>query len=281
MSHYNTLGVSDSAAPDEIKKAYRKLASQHHPDKGGDTAKFQQIEEAYRVLSDPNQKAQYDAQLRGGPSGFRFTVNGQDIDGGVPPGMEDIFSRFGFNFGHNPFHQPRKNKDLRVDITLDLASTLQPQTKTVSIQTTNGDRQTVEIQVPRTISNGASIKYSGLGDNFFNTLPRGDLYVHFTVPNTKDFDVIDTVHLGTRLEIDCLSAIVGCERQITTLDGKEFLVTIPPGTTFGTKLRIKGQGRWYPDRNERGDIYILIFVDVPNDLSEEDKDLIRDIISRR
>ena len=102
-NHYETLGVSKSATPEEIKRAYRKLASQHHPDKGGDTAKFQQVEEAYRVLSDPAQRQQYDNPQPQG--GFNFNFN----NSGVPPEMQDIFRNFGFNFNAgSPFRQQRK-----------------------------------------------------------------------------------------------------------------------------------------------------------------------------
>ena len=98
MTHYATLGVGENANADEIKKAYRKLASQHHPDKGGDTVKFQEIQTAYDTLHDPAKREQYDYE-RKNPSGMRFTVNGQDFGGGMPPGMEDMFRNFGFNFG--------------------------------------------------------------------------------------------------------------------------------------------------------------------------------------
>ena len=96
MSHYDTLGIAKTATPEEIKRAYRKLASQHHPDKGGDTAKFQQVEEAYRVLSDPQQRAQYDNPQ---PNNIHFNFgHDQNIN------IDEIFSRFGFNniFGQHP-----------------------------------------------------------------------------------------------------------------------------------------------------------------------------------
>lgn len=100
MTHYSTLGVADTATPDEIKKAYRKLAGQYHPDKeGGDKTRFQEVQKAYEVLSDPQKKQQYDMERSGRlPGGFRFTVNGQDVDR-VPGGMDDLFRNFGFNFG--------------------------------------------------------------------------------------------------------------------------------------------------------------------------------------
>ena len=179
---YETLGVPTGASEDEIKKAYRKLASQHHPDKGGDTAKFQEIQNAYETLSDPQKRAQHDNPNpfghQGGDSHFEFHFGGGD--------PHDIFQQFfqhGFG-GHNPFQQrqqPRRNKDLRINLTINLQETLAEQKKTVSVQTTKGDRFNVDVNIPRGVSNGTTIKYTQMGDNMFDSLTRGDLYVIITV----------------------------------------------------------------------------------------------------
>lgn len=281
MSHYDTLGVANTATPDEIKKAYRKLASQHHPDKGGDTAKFQQIEEAYRILSDTNQRAQYDSQLRGNPGGFRFTVNGQDING-FPPEMGDIFNKFGFNFGgHDPFaqfrqQQPKRNKDMRVELRVDLEDTLNQNKKVISVQTTNGERQTIEVDIPRGIHNGSQIKYPGLGDNFFTSIPRGDLYIHFTINPHPKFQ-ISGYDLFTNIDINALDAIIGCSVEFLTLDGKTFELTVPPGTQFGTKFKIGGQGLYAMNQSARGNLYLIANIVIPTDLSEDKLETIRQL----
>ena len=182
---YETLGVPKGASEDEIKKAYRKLASQHHPDKGGDTAKFQEIQTAYETLSDPQKRAQHDNPNpfssfdngNGTHFEFHFGNGGNDI-------FEHIFRQGPFG-GPNPFnqrhHQPRRNKDLRVLLTVNLSDTLSDQKKTISVQTTKGDRYNVDVQIPRGVSNGTTITYSGMGDNMFETLTRGDLYVIINV----------------------------------------------------------------------------------------------------
>jgi len=275
MTHYETLGVSENANADEIKKAYRKLASQHHPDKGGDTAKFQAIQSAYDILQDPAKRERYDHE-RHNPGGMRFTVNGQDFGGNMPPGMDDIFRNFGFNFGGgfpggNPFghmQQPRRNKDLRIDIPVTLASTLQDQTKTISVQTTNGHRENVEIHIPRGATHGTQIKYPKLGDNFFNTLERGDLYVHISLQPHPPFevngmDVITTVH------VDCLTAIVGGDIEVEGIDGSKFVVNLPQGTQPNTQLRIRDQGVWQIHGSTRGNLYVKIAITVPRNLTEE------------
>ena len=274
MTHYATLGVAKTATPEEIKRAYRKLASQHHPDKGGDTARFQEIEAAYRVLSDPGQRQQYDNPQ---PQGVHFNFNGNDFDG-FPPGMEDILSRFNFGPGH-PFgrhQQPRRNKDLRVEIAVSLLDTFQDQRKTLSIQTTNGHRENLEIGVPRGVGHGTQIKYPGLGDTFFNTLPRGDLYVVVHLQQHDKYQV-QGLDLVSTLEINCFEAILGSSIEVNTVDNRTLSLQIPPGTQNGTILRIRDEGLYQMHSNVRGNILIRIGVTVPQHLNEHQKDLIRQI----
>ena len=250
MTHYATLGVAENASPEEIKKAYRRLASQHHPDKGGDTQRFQEIQTAYDVLSDSSRRQQYDMQRQGPGPGFRFTVNGQEMSG-MPGGMEDLLRGFGFNFGGgfpggDPFghvRQPRRNKDLRIDIPVTLASTFEEQKKTISVQTTNGHRETVEVTIPRGVTTGTQIKYSGLGDNFFGSLARGDLYVNFVVTPPPGY-FIDGLDIITTAEVDCLDAITGGELEVAGIDDTKFSLSIPAGIQHGTMLRIAGHGIW-------------------------------------
>lgn len=264
MTHYDTLGVGEAASPDEIKQAYRRLANQHHPDKGGDTNKFQQIQSAYEILSDEQRRAQYDAERRGA-GGFRFSVNGHPFEQHFG-GMEDIFSQFGFNpFGGDPFahvRQPRKNKDLRIKILVKLEETLSTQNKTISVQTTNGERTTVHVQIPRGVTTGTTIKYAGLGDNLFNTLPRGDLYVQFEILGNQNFEV-NGVDLMTNININTIEAIVGCTKNITGIDGKIFSVTIPQFTQNNSKLRIKDQGLYNMNSELRGNLIVNISLVTP------------------
>lgn len=268
MSHYDTLGVPKTATPNEIKKAYRKLASQHHPDKGGDTAMFQKIEEAYRVLSDPAKKEEYDNPSQ--RHGFR------DFKDGMPPGMEDVFRQFGFHFGGFRQQQPKRNKDLRVDIVVQLADTLVQKTQVISLQTTNGTRETVSVDIPRGVQHGLQLKYSGLGDNFFTNLPRGDLYVRIIVQPHPKFQV-HGIDLLTTIDINCLNAIIGCEQSFVSLDGKEFTLKVPPGTQPGSKFKVGGHGLYAMNQEERGNLYLVANVTVPTDLSAEQIETIRKI----
>ena len=279
MTHYNTLGVGESATQEEIKKAYRKLASQHHPDKGGDTAKFQEIEAAYRILSDPAQKDQYDHERRN-PGGVRFNVNGHDFHHDMPPNMHDLFRNFGFDFGGhgNPFggfHQapPRRNRDLQVRVPIKLASIIADQAMTISIQTTKGDRENIEITVPRGAQNGTQIKYPGLGDNFFDTLPRGDLYVQLIMEPHPGFEIMD-LDVATTHSIDCFTAMLGGDIRVANYDGSILTVSVPAGTQPGQMLRIANYGIWQVHSLIRGNLIVKINVTIPKALNSEQVELI-------
>lgn len=276
MTHYETLGISESASQEEIKKAYRKLANQHHPDKGGDTNQFQQIQAAYDAISDEQRRAQYDAE-RQGTGGFRFSVNGHDVGSGMPPGMEEMLRNFGFAFGHgfanntdpfSPFRQTRRNKDLQIELIISLASTLQEQVKIINVKTTSGESYPVEVKIPRGVKPGSTVKYTGLGDNFFGSLPRGDLYVKINLEANSEFG-IDNLDLHKTLDITCVTAMIGGICQITGIDGRVFDVTIAPGTQHGTRLRIANQGLYAMNQNIRGSLIINVKITVPTTLSSD------------
>lgn len=276
MTYYEILGVTEKATDQEIKRAYRKLASQHHPDKGGDKAKFQEIQSAYDTLSDSNKRQQYDMQRTGGGfREFRFHTNGMGH-----PNIDEIFRSFGF--GEDPFggfrQQQRRNKDLRITIPVPLASTLEEQKKTVSVSTTNGERTTVEVTIPRGVTSGTNIRYTGLGDNLFNTIPRGDLYVQINVHNAENF-VVNGIDLYTPVSVNCLLAITGGKVMVTGLDERTFELTIPPGTQAGTRFRLGGQGLYRMNDIVRGDLYAEVVITVPTDLSKEQLELINSLIN--
>jgi DnaJ-class molecular chaperone len=277
MNAYETLGVDRGATDEEIKKAYRKLAGQHHPDRGGDTAKFQEIQTAYDTLSDPQKRAQHDNPnpFHGHPghSGFEFHF---DTGGGV----NDIFQQFfnqGFGQG-NPFHrqaQPRRNKDLRINLQITLADTLENQIKTVSVMTTKNERFNVDVNIPRGVSNGTTIKYSQMGDTFFDSLTRGDLYVIINIIPDDRFEV-HGINLVSNLEISSVDAMTGCEKQIMGVDGKMFNIKIPVGCQYGQKFGLQSQGLYQMNTNVRGDLIVNVLVKTPV-LNEEQLNILRTI----
>lgn len=258
---YDILGVPNGASEDEIKKAYRKLAAKHHPDRGGNTAKFQEIQSAYDTLTDPVKRQQHDNPNpfgQAGPGHFEFHFGN---------GPQDIFDQFfhqGFG-GRNPFQhaQPRRNKDLRININITLSSTLEDQDKTVSVQTTKGDRFTVDVNIPRGASQGTTIKYQGMGDNFFESLTRGDLYVIVNVIPDDRYQV-HGLNLLYPLEVDALDAITGSDYEVSGLDGRIFMVKIPQGCQHGTKFGLAGQGLYQMYSHARGDLVVDVVIKTPN-----------------
>jgi curved DNA-binding protein len=161
MDHYQTLGVGRNATADEIKQAYRRMAARHHPDRGGDTSAFQNIEQAYRVLSDPQARAQYDnprPQFHGFESDFM--TSGFDFD--------SIFNMFGAKFHHNIKPQAR------IQVWLELRDVITIKKQIIHVNTTQG-QQAVEITVPTGVEDGDTVQYSGIA-------PGGlDLIVTFRI----------------------------------------------------------------------------------------------------
>ena len=274
---YETLGVPKGASDAEIKRAYRKMAGQHHPDKGGDTIKFQEIQSAYETLSDPQKRQQHDnpfAQHHQGPNGSHFEFN---FGGGAGP--EDIFQLFfSQGFGNNPFQrqaQPRRNKDLRINLQITLAETLNDIHKSVSVQTTKGERFTVDVNIPRGVGNGTTIKYSQMGDNFFDSLTRGDLYVIINIIADQRFE-LHGLNLVSNLEINSIEAMTGCDKIIQGIDGREYNIKIPKACQFGTKFGLQGQGLYQMNTDARGDLIVNVTVKTST-LSDEQLNILRNI----
>jgi curved DNA-binding protein len=275
-NYFDILGVGEGATDDEIKKAYRSLAMKHHPDRGGDQAKFQEIQEAYAVLSDPQKKAEWDQMRRGGfqhfhqqhhpggfPGGFHFNFGGGGIN------IDEIFR----NFNNDPFGQgfrnappPRRNKDLRVTVELDLSETLEKQTKHISVKHLNGSRQTVTVEIPRGVNNQMQMKYANYGDSSYGDLPPGDLYIEFRVRPSPDF-IVEGIDLIRLIKLNCIDAITGTTLNIKGLDGTEFSWNVPVGTQHATKFRIPFQGLWAVDQPIRGNLIIVADLFVPNNLT--------------
>jgi curved DNA-binding protein len=254
--YYSILGVQRAATPDEIKKAYRKLASQHHPDKGGDTAKFQEIEEAYRVLSDPQQRAAHDnPQSQGFPGGFQF--HSQPFD------FNNIFNMFGTQFQQN--QRPRAAQ-ARMTLWIQLSDVASGGTRTVSIGS-NAGNQIVDLDIPLGVEDGATVAYQGLA-------PGGiDLIVTFRIhPNPKWQR--DGFNLLTDQKVSVWTLITGGEIMVKDILNRELNVTIPPNMQPGLMLRCRGRG--LPDRgNNPGDMMIRIQAEIPPNIPDDLLALIR------
>jgi DnaJ-class molecular chaperone len=199
--------------------------------------------------------------------------------------MEDMLRNFGFSFGtgfannadpFNVFRQPRRNKDLQIEIVVSLASTLEEQVKIISVKTSNGNTYPVEVKIPKGVRPASTVKYSGLGDNLFASLPRGDLYVKINIEANTKFGV-ENYDLHKTIEIDCVRAMLGTVVAVTGLDGRIFELNIPSGTQPGTRLRIQNQGLYVMNQNIRGSLLVSVKITVPAHLTDNQKQTLKEL----
>ena len=256
MDHYQTLGVAKNATPDDIKKSYRKLASKHHPDKGGDTATFQKIEEAYRILSDPNQRQQYDSPMPqgnpfgGAPGGFNFNFNGHDLN--------DLFGQM-FNQQRNP-RQANQPHIFRTSINITLEQSYTGGSQPMRLQTPHGTHA-VNIEIPKSVTDGGQMRYE-------NLIPSASLLVEFRVAPHLKFER-KAMDLYCNQQVSVLDLIVGSEFEFTTISGKTLMVRVPPKTQPFMHLKIAGEGMPIPNSSIFGDQIILLKPFIPDIIDEE------------
>jgi DnaJ-class molecular chaperone len=244
MDHYQTLGVAKSATPDEIKKAYRKLAAIHHPDKGGDTAQFQKVQQAYETLSDPEKRNQYDNpmnmnHMNGFPGGFNFNVNGFDIN--------DIFSQMFAN------SRRQQTTNYRTVLHVTLEQVYRGDEQVLNLNTHSGS-QIIKIQIPKGINHGQTMRYE-------NLIRDGILLVDFFIHPHPKFER-DGPNLFSVHEVDIFDLVIGSTFEFTTVSGKKLTVRIPPKTQPGAKLRLAKEGM--PVNHDFGDQYILLKPYIPD-----------------
>ncbi|MBX4189435.1 J domain-containing protein [Candidatus Parcubacteria bacterium] len=281
--YYKILGVEKSASEEDIKKAFRKLAHQYHPDKsGGDEAKFKEANEAYAVLSDKEKRRQYDTFGSAGPGmgggsqgGFDASDFGFDFSNFSQAGFDagdlgDILSSI---FGGR---RVRRGRDIAVDIELSFQESIFGAERKVVINSKFVKQKEVGIQTPPGIDNGQMIRMAGLGETLEGGVP-GDLYVKVHVRRHPTLRK-EGYNLVMDLDIKLSEALLGSERRIATLDG-ELTLKIPSGTNSGTILRVKGKGVPHVPASSgikggRGDLYVRIIVKMPERLSKDAKKLI-------
>lgn len=262
MDHYSTLGVARDASPDDIKRAYRKMASAHHPDKGGDKAKFQQVQAAYDTLSDPGRRQQYDNPQ---PQGFHFDFGpGQ---GGFD--FSNIFEMFGARFNHgHPHQQQQRQQQTRMSLWIKLEDVAAGGRRPVAIGTHQGT-QTVDIDIPYGINDGDHVQYAGIGPN------KTDLIVQYRIhPNPKWHR--NGLHLTVDHHVSVWDCIVGGETVLTDILGNQLTLTIPPLTQPNSLLRLKGRG--LPGRQTPpGDLLVRIQARMPSSIDPKLTEAIREL----
>ena len=263
---YKTLGVDKKAAPDEIKKKYRALARELHPDKTkGDSVqeeKFKGISEAYEILSDSKKRAEYDeARSLFERGGFRAPTGGQnfqggdfsDIFGGGNP--QDIFSNL---FGGGGRRAPRKGQDLQTEATITFRESIFGTNLDLRLGTDRGAAQNITARVPAGVNDGAKIRVKGKGAP--GEAGPGDLFILLHVKAHPIFSR-KAENLKLVLPITFAEAALGADVKVPVMSGDEVTVRIAPGTPTGRTLRVKGRG--ITKGSHTGDLLVTVEVQVP------------------
>lgn len=279
---YKILGVSKDVSEAELKKVYRKLARQYHPDSNpGDTAaeaKFKEVSEAYSVLSDPTQRKEYDA-VRAMGGGARFTGAGPNMGGG---GFEDVFSNLfggagarggfggagGFPGGFGGFGGPTPGADLTASVTIDFIDGVRGATKKLSFH----GGEDMSFKVPAGVTDGSKIKLRGRGQPSMNGGPNGDMIVTVTVKPHPIF-VRDGLNIRVNVPITFAEAVLGGTIQVPTLGGEPVKLKVAPGTPNGRVLRVKGKG--VVTEKQSGDLLASVEVAVPSHVSAQAEGLLK------
>ena len=294
---YKILGVAKDASDADIKKAYRKLARQHHPDtNAGDTAsekKFKDISEAYSVLSDADERQQYDAIRAmgggarfapggagqpGGGAGFEdlfgglFTggggrhSGGYSTAGGIPPEFADLFGGGGFGGGQSFQRGPQKGADRTASTSISFAGSIRGTT----IGLREPDGEVIDVRIPAGIKDGQKVRVRGKGQ--YSPAGNGDLMVTVSV-KPHDFYTRDGDNLRIHVPVTFAEAALGADIEVPTLDGDKVRVRVPAGTPTGRTLRVKGRG--VKHSKATGDLLVTIDVAVPKKLTKEAEDAVK------
>ncbi len=285
---YKILGVAKDASDADIKKAYRKLARQHHPDTNAGNAasekKFKDISEAYSVLSDPDERQQYDA-IRAMGSGARFAPGGaaggnggfEDMfgglftgntgrhaggfnpaGGGIPPEFADLFGGFGGAPGFQ--RTPQKGADRTASTSISFAGSIRG--TTIGLREPSGE--VIDVRVPAGIKDGQKVRVRGKGQP--GAAGNGDLVVSVSV-QPHAFYTRDGDNLRIHVPVTFPEAALGADIEVPTIDGETVKVRVPAGTPSGRTLRVKGKG--VKTSKATGDLLVTIDVAVPKNLNKD------------
>lgn len=257
MNYYDILGVPREATPQDIKTAFRKLAMEHHPDRGGDEAQFQKINQAYDTLGDPNKRSKYDNEinLKNNFNGnFRSFEDIHDV-------FNDLFrGRHGFDFGRR--HTRNKNLDLNIKCKITLLDSFRGKEIEAAFALPSGRKETVVINIPAGVENGDVLRFQAMGDDTYPQLPRGDLNVTVLVAEDLNFNRRGD-DITTLIEIDPIEAMIGCSKPIETIDGRLLNIKIKPGMTHGGEYAAPGLGFQNLKTGRIGDFIIIIYIRIP------------------
>lgn len=294
--YYGLLGVDKNASSTDIKKAYRKLAMKYHPDRAKDDKqaedKFKKISEAYAVLSDEEKRKQYDTY---GSADFKQRFSQDDIFrnfdfgdifrefgfGGKSYSTGDSGYRFTFGGGGSPFGGQRgrqtapKGSDLVYEMPLSLREVVMGADKTVSFQY-QGRSENMSVKIPKGMTSGKKLRIAGKGEPSPYGGPAGDLYIKTVVMDDPLFTA-DNHDLYVDRTIKLTDALLGTQISVPTVDGKDMTLKIPPGTRHKTKMRLSGLGLPHMKGDGRGDLYVVVHIDMPRQLTAEQKKIVSEL----
>ena len=299
IDYYQVLGIPKNAADKDIKNAYRKLARKYHPDLNPNDAeankKFQQLNEANEVLSDPEKRKKYDKygenwqhgeeheryeqQQRSRPQGAYTGGQGSSFEGFGTEGFgsEDFSDFFQSMFGQGARssgggRQAKfRGQDYNAELRLNLKDVAETHKQTLTVNGKN-----IRITIPAGIENGQIIKIAGHGGPGVNGGPAGDLFITFSVEDDPRFKRNGS-DLYATTKLDLYTAVLGGEVTIDTLNGK-VKIKVKPETQNGTKVKLKGKGMpVYKKENEFGDLYVTYDIQIPVNLTEKQKKLFEEI----
>jgi curved DNA-binding protein len=290
-NYYEVLGVKKAASTDEIKKAFKKLARKHHPDAGGDEAKFKEISEAYETLSDTQRREEYDAMLKygafspgssasrgggfgggaGAGGGWRTVINGADI-GGLG-GIGDIFSRMahgegafgtGWDFGGQ---RATKGRELQVTLEVSFEEAFFGAQKRVTIRPGDGGERQMDVKVPAGAVEGGKLRYKGKGFEGTNGGERGDLVIVTAIKKhplyaRKGADVLLDLPIGVA------EAALGAQIVLPAPDGSKVKLRVPAQTGDGKVFVITGKGAPRVKGKGSGDLKVRVRISLPTELNE-------------
>lgn len=292
IDYYKILEIDKNASEADIKKAYRKLARKYHPDLNpNDTAakqKFQRINEANEVLSDPEKRKKYDqygkdwqhgetyeqARQQQGQrySGGQGSFQGSDFGG---EDFSDFFSSMfggGGGFGGSGRNVRYKGQDLQAELQLDLGDVYTSKKQTLTVNGKN-----IRLTIPAGVEHGQTIRIKGHGGAGANGGPAGDLLITFSIRNATPFKR-EGSNLYINQTIGLYTAVLGGDVMVETFDGKVKL-RIPGGTQNGTKVKLKGKGfPVYKQEGHFGDLYITYHVAIPTQLTQKEKELFEELL---